>query len=139
MFRFEACASYKALRPRLNNRYSVVQTCLDLAMSAVHRESTAAQMRRVLSERILSGELIPGTRLREMQLASEFEISQESVREALRELEVLGLTQTEAYKGTHVRDVTKKDLREVYLVRSALEKLAGRLAAPSLKAQCCAS
>lgn len=75
-------------------------------MSAMVRESTAAQVRRILSERILSGELLPGTRLRELHVAAELEVSQGPVREALRELEMLGLVHTEPYKGTSVREVT---------------------------------
>lgn len=99
---------------------------------AISRESTAAQVRRILTDRILNGELAPGTRLREMHIASEFKISQGPVREALRELEAAGLVRTEPYKGTSVREVSKTDLREAYTVRAALEELAGRLAAPVL-------
>lgn len=92
-----------------------------------------AQVKRILSERILSGELAPGTRLRELHLASDFKLSQSPVREALRELETMGLVRTEPYKGTSVREVTKTDLRDAYIVRAALEELSGRLAASTLK------
>ena len=97
------------------------------------RESTVSQVRRVLTDRILNGALVPGTRLREMHIAAELKTSQGPVREALRELEMLGLVHTEPYKGTSVREVSKSDIREAYTVRAALEELAGRLAAPALK------
>lgn len=97
------------------------------------RESTAGQVRRILAERILSGDLAPGARLRELHIASELKVSQGPVREALRELEAQGLVHTEPYKGATVREVTKADLREAYIVRASLEELAGRLAAPKFK------
>ena len=97
------------------------------------RESTVSQVRRVLTDRILNGTLAPGTRLREMHIAAELKTSQGPVREALRELEVLGLVHTEPYKGTSVREVSPSDIREAYTVRAVLEGLAGRLAAPALE------
>jgi DNA-binding GntR family transcriptional regulator len=97
------------------------------------REPVAHQVRRKLLERILSGDLAPGTRLRELHLAADLETSQGPVREALRELEMLGLIVTEPYKGSRVREVSKEDIREAYVVRAALEELAGKLAAPTFQ------
>ncbi len=82
----------------------------------------------------MSGELTPGSRLTELQIASELEISHAPVREAFRELEALGLIVTEPYKGSRVREVTKREIRDAYIVRAELEGLAGRLAAPQMKA-----
>ena len=86
-----------------------------------------------LMQRIMSGELPPGHRLVELQIAHELNTSQGPVREALRELESIELIVTEPYKGSRVREVTPQEIREAYMVRAMLEDLAGQLAAPHFK------
>jgi DNA-binding GntR family transcriptional regulator len=96
---------------------------------SLHRDSMADRVKQDLLRRIMSGELLPGTRLVELQIAKELNTSQGPVREALCELEGLELVVTEPYKGTRVREVTAQDIREAYMVRAVLEELAGQLAA----------
>ena len=93
----------------------------------------AEQVKQELLRRILHGELSPGARLVELQIARDLNTSQGPVREALRELEAMDLVTTEPYKGSHVREVTATDIREAYMVRAALEELAGQLAAPQFR------
>lgn len=95
----------------------------------LQRDSMADRVKQELLRRIMSGKLPPGTRLVEMQIAHEFNTSQGPVREALCELEGLDLVVTEPYKGSHVRELNQQDIREAYMVRAALEELAGQLAA----------
>ena len=98
----------------------------------VNRTVLRDQVKEILLKRILDGEYKPGDRLVEMHLAQEFEISQAPVREALRELEALGFVESEPYRGTRVRAVTKSELTEIYPVRAALEEVAARAAAVHL-------
>src|SRR5271156_815289 len=100
---------------------------------ALQRDSMAERVKQNLLRRIMSGELPPGHRLVEMQIAHELNTSQGPVREALCELEGLELIVTEPYKGSRVREVTPQDMREAYMVRAALEEMAGQLAAPRFK------
>jgi DNA-binding GntR family transcriptional regulator len=100
---------------------------------ALHRDSMADRVKQDLLRRIMSGDLSPGTRLIELQIARELNTSQGPVREALCELEGLELVVTEPYKGTRVREVTPQDIREAYMVRAVLENLVGQLAAPHFK------
>jgi DNA-binding GntR family transcriptional regulator len=100
---------------------------------AVQHESMAEQVKRELLRRIMNGDLPPGSRLVELQIAHELNTSQGPVREALCELEALELVVTEPYKGSRVREVTPKDMREAYMVRAALEEMAGQLAAARFK------
>src|ERR1700744_1843219 len=100
------------------------------AARALSRDSMAERVKQELLRRIMSGELPPGTRLIELQIAHELNTSQGPVREALCQLEGLELVVTEPYKGSHVREVTPQDIREAYIVRAPLEQLAGQLAAP---------
>lgn len=87
------------------------------------------QIREQLMEDILNGRLQPGERLSEIALANEFNVSQAPVREALKSLEVLGLVTSMPYKGTIIRTSVEKSMEEYFQVRTALEGLAGRLAA----------
>ena len=100
---------------------------------ALRRDSMAERVKQELLRRIMQGELAPGARLVELQIARDLNTSQGPVREALRELEAMDLVTTEPYKGSRVREVTPKDIREAYVVRASLEELAARLAAPHFK------
>jgi DNA-binding GntR family transcriptional regulator len=90
------------------------------------------QIRELLLERILKGELEPGDRIVELQIAQEFGTSQAPVREALRELQSLGFVEHEHYRGTRVRRITEEELAEIFPVRAALEELAAQEAASRL-------
>jgi DNA-binding GntR family transcriptional regulator len=83
----------------------------------------------VIEEAIVSGELAPGTVLRQEQLSEQFEVSRTPVREALRKLAALGLVSFEPNRGVRVRTITREDLREAFLVRAELESLATEVAA----------
>ncbi|MFZ5968818.1 MAG: GntR family transcriptional regulator [Bacillota bacterium] len=82
-----------------------------------------------LRNAILSGDLKPGERLMEVQVAEQLGVSRTPVREAIRKLELEGLVVMMARKGAYVADVSVKDILEVLEVRSVLEGLAAYLAA----------
>ena len=96
------------------------------------RAALGQQIREILLERILKGELQPGDRIVELQLANELGTSQAPVREALRELQSLGFVEHEPYRGTRVRRITERELAEIFPVRAALEELAAQEAASRL-------
>ena len=81
---------------------------------------------------ILEGEYGPGDRLIEMHIAKEYGTSQGPVREALRELEILGFVRSRPNRGTYVREAWQRGMLELYQVRAALEEFATRAAAPVL-------
>jgi DNA-binding GntR family transcriptional regulator len=87
------------------------------------------QVKQYIMDAILQGTYEAGDRIVESALAQELGVSQAPVREAMRELVVMGFLETEPYKGTSVRVFTAQELHEVYTVRAALESLAGREAA----------
>lgn len=95
------------------------------------RLTLGRQIRDALVRRIVSGELEPGTRLVETRIADEYGTSQAPVREALRELEAIGMVETRPRRGTFVRHFIQQTLRESYVVRAALEEAATRLAIPA--------
>ena len=81
-----------------------------------------------LREAILKGELKPGERLMELQLASKLGVSRTPIREAIRMLEQEGLAVTMPRKGAEVAKMTLKDMEDVLEVREALDELAAKIA-----------
>lgn len=76
-----------------------------------------------IKESILSGELKPGDRIVETRCAKELGVSQSPVREAIRELEIIGLVENRPFQGCYVKEHTVKDVRDSYKVRISLETL----------------
>jgi DNA-binding GntR family transcriptional regulator len=99
---------------------------------ALPRVVLSDQIKEYIVEAILSGELKPGDRIVESALARQFGVSQAPVREAVRDLVLLGFLEAEPYKGTSVRSFSPAELYEVYAVRAALESLSARMAATRL-------
>ncbi len=77
-----------------------------------------------LRQAILKGELKPGERLMEIQLANKLGVSRTPVREAIRKLELEGLVLMIPRKGAEVAEITRQDMEDVLEVRTALEELA---------------
>jgi DNA-binding GntR family transcriptional regulator len=96
-----------------------------------HR-TRAAAIAAALRELILSGELKPGQRLRQNQLAATFGVSTTPVREALTALAREGLVRRTSHRGVVVFKPSLDELAEIYEIRGALEPFAAGLAASRL-------
>ncbi len=81
-----------------------------------------------LREAILRGDLKPGERLMEIQLANQMGVSRTPIREAIRMLEQEGLAVTMPRKGAQVAKMTLKGMEDVLEIRAALDELACQLA-----------
>ena len=86
-----------------------------------------------LRRAILRGELKPGERVMEIQLANKLGLSRTPIREAIRKLELEGLVLMIPRKGAEVAEITEKNLRDVLEVRCALEELAVQLACDTIE------
>ena len=82
-----------------------------------------------LKRQILVGEIAPGTRMMEVDLAEEMGVSRTPVREAIRKLEKEGLVTIEPRRGAYASDISIKDILDVLEVRQTLEGMAASLAA----------
>ncbi len=98
----------------------------------VERTVLSDQVKDRLLERIVSGELEPGSRIVETRVAREFGISQAPVREALRSLASLGLVEMRPHRGAWVRKPNQEELIEAVQVRGVLEAFAAEQAAPTI-------
>lgn len=87
------------------------------------------QLFRRLSDAIVSGELPPGSKLREPALARQYGVSRGPLREAINRLQERHLVQRTAHFGARVVDLSARILEETYVVREALEGMAAREAA----------
>lgn len=83
---------------------------------------------KTLRQAILKGELEPGERLMEIQLAERLGVSRTPIREAIRKLELEGLVLMIPRKGAEVAKISENNLRDVLEVRRSLEELAIDLA-----------
>lgn len=87
------------------------------------------EIKEYLIDAILRRRLAPGDRIVETRIAQELGVSQTPVREALRDLELLGFVTSEPFRGTHVRAFTHEELVQIYPIRAAIEGVAARAAA----------
>jgi DNA-binding GntR family transcriptional regulator len=89
--------------------------------SQIHRISVADQAAAILRQRILDGELRPGTFLQEIPLANSFGVSRNTMREAMRILSIEGLLKRSLHRGVAVSQLSLKDVQEIYHLRRMLE------------------
>ena len=87
-----------------------------------------------LQDDIVRGEILPGSKVSETELASRYGVSRGPLREAIRRLESRKLLERVVHVGTRVASLSVNDLIEIYHVREALEGMAARLAAEHMTA-----
>jgi DNA-binding GntR family transcriptional regulator len=90
----------------------------------VRRSTTAQQVADGLSERILAGAFAPGDRLRESAIATELGVARNTIREAVRILELGGLVRYEVNRGAVVISPTPEKVAALYTARERLETAA---------------
>lgn len=99
----------------------------------LQQTSLTTLVQRDIERRILSGDLAPGSKLVEADIAAALGVSRAPVREAFRALGQAGLLRTEKNRGVFVRQVSLEEANEIYEVRAALEGMIGRLAARRIR------
>lgn len=82
-----------------------------------------------IRDRIISGDLAPGTWLRERDLSTELNVSRVPVREALLQLEADGFTTIGPRHGAFVKQMTIQDVNEIFDIRLSIEVSAASIAA----------
>jgi DNA-binding GntR family transcriptional regulator len=99
---------------------------------AITRSVLSDQVKGRLLQAILDGRYPPGARIVETRVAKEFGTSQAPVREALRDLEALGVVEVTAFRGARVRHPSVEELLEAFEVRAVLETQGAFLALQSI-------
>ena len=106
-----------------------------IKLSGFKPQVLTKQVADLLADLILDGTLAPNQQLVESELQKQLGVSRSPLREAFRELEKKGLVVIVPRKGTHVRELTRRDIEENFPVRAALEGLAAREAYEKLTPQ----
>ncbi|TDB91100.1 GntR family transcriptional regulator [Actinomadura sp. KC216] len=94
---------------------------MSLDTAETEAPSAAERIAGLLRDRILEGELPPGSPLREVSLATDLQVSRNTLREGLRQLSLEGLVALVPNRGAAVRRLTAADVRDIYRARRALE------------------
>ncbi|QEO46139.1 GntR family transcriptional regulator [Vibrio cholerae] len=101
--------------------------------ASTEKESTKSEnLTEYLIEAIVEGQLAPGSKISEPELAKQFQVSRGPLREALMRVEGLGLIERIPHIGARVIRLSPTKLVELYAVREALEGMAARLAARNI-------
>ncbi len=96
------------------------------AIELLRSHSLTTLVQRELERRILAGDLSPGEKINEEDIAGQLSVSRGPVREAFRALESAGLLRMEKNRGVFVRQVSIEEADEIYEVRAGLDELVGR-------------
>src|SRR5690606_25862976 len=107
--------------------YQVSDDILD-GVVKLQRLSLKDQAADILRDRIISGEIPPGSKLVEREVAEQLGISRAPARDALMQLEKEGLVVSKS-DARYVIELTERDIRELHAIRLVLERLAVELAA----------
>src|SRR3954468_10541006 len=95
-------------------------------ISDVRETSLGKLVRDEMLALILRGDLAPGQRINEPDVAARLRVSRVPVREALRELESSGLVEARKHAGVFVRILDGKEVADLYELRAVLDGHAGR-------------
>lgn len=101
------------------------------ALEVIERPTSAELVQEAVTKEIVRGTIRPGDRLIESELGNRLGVSRGPVREALAQLERIGLIDKIPYKGCFVSHLTEEDVHELYTMRTRLEGLAARRIAAS--------
>ncbi|RBM90311.1 GntR family transcriptional regulator [Vibrio paracholerae] len=111
----------------------MMKSSLLVRQASTEKESTKSEnLTEYLIEAIVEGELAPGSKISEPELAKQFQVSRGPLREALMRVEGLGLIERIPHIGARVIQLSPTKLVELYAVREALEGMAARLAARNI-------
>ena len=103
-----------------------------MGLGRLEQRTTPDAVSGVLRSAILTGELLPGSALREMHIAGEMGISRAPVREALSKLEEEGLVVKIPFRGSFVAQVSPDTVREISGLRLHVEPYAVERSLPAL-------
>ena len=109
----------------------------ELFAEATEPLTTSKRLAELIAAAIRASDLLPGSRLRETELAAALGASRTPLREALQGLKQQGLVEHDHEGGLRVRVLSWRDVSELYELRASLEGMSARLAARNASAAEC--
>jgi phosphonate utilization transcriptional regulator len=101
-------------------------------IALLQSSSLTSVVQQEIERRILQGELAPGAKLIEAELAAGLGVSRGPVREAFRMLEEAGLVRQEKNRGVFVRNIPLDEAVEIYDLRAMMDEAVGRQLAATI-------
>jgi DNA-binding GntR family transcriptional regulator len=120
------CILYTIFRSRIHWRQRVRRKPIE------RHQTLREKILETIRDAILKGNMKPGERVSEPELAERFGISRTPIREAFRQLESEGYLQVIPRKGAVVASLSERDVEEFYAIKIILEGFAARMAAENL-------
>jgi len=108
------------------------KTPLNIVFKADELKPLRDRLASSIRDSIIEGRIKPGERLMEPEVANLMGVSRTPLREAFLQLESEGFVKVIPRKGAVVTETSLKDAEETYLIKGALEGIAGRLAAEKI-------
>jgi DNA-binding GntR family transcriptional regulator len=120
--------------------YTIYQAMIERSFPVRRKQIERHQTLRekileTIRDAILKGNMKPGERVSEPDLAERFGISRTPIREAFRQLESEGYLHVVPRKGAVVASLSERDIEEFYAIKIILEGFAARMAAEKLTAR----
>lgn len=100
----------------------------------MNKPTKARLIHNQIADDIVHGRLLPGTALDEVTIAATFGVSRTPIREAIRQLEAIGLVEARAPRGAVVAAMSERRLDEMFAVMAELEGLCARWSAVAMTA-----
>ena len=95
----------------------------------------ARLIHQAIADDIVHGRLAPGASLDETSIAATFGVSRTPIREAIRQLEAIGLAESRGQRGAVVAAMSDRQLDEMFAVMAELEALCARWSAVAMTAE----
>jgi len=99
---------------------------------SIKRQSLSEQIYESLRAAIIRLELAPGQKIKDVDLAEQFNVSRTPIREAIKRLETEGLVVSEPGAVTRIKAIDLEEVKQAFVVVASLHRLAARLAVPIL-------
>lgn len=106
-----------------------------LKKQSMAKLTKAKLIHQAIADDIVHGRLSPGTALDETSIAATFGVSRTPIREAIRQLEAIGLVETRGQRGAVVAALSDRQLDDMFAVMAELEALCARWAAVAMSAE----
>jgi GntR family transcriptional regulator, rspAB operon transcriptional repressor len=130
----DAVSTAPVVKRRVGQANAPRAALLDLTAQVAFdsHEPISKQIFRALRQAIFAGQLVPGTPLSEKEVSDMFQVSRQPVREAFIKLVEVGVLQVLPQRGTLVKRISPRMVREGRFIREAIESAVARKAAESI-------
>jgi DNA-binding GntR family transcriptional regulator len=111
------------------------QSAVSADYAGLEHKTLTDRVLEQLMQWVVDGTIRMGEKLKTEELSQKLNVSRMPIREAIKELETKGLVESVPYVGARLVTLSKEDIRQIYIMRKALEPIAGYYACLHAAAQ----